>query len=108
MQRCSLSPERSGARHDGKSRRARLVVFIAILGAHVLGVLFFPTLRRPFSQTPGDEFSTTIAFLEPIQPKPFAEAAKLHAPSPTKRETTREGVQGTALPKTPEDRKSVV
>jgi hypothetical protein len=77
-------------------------VFIAILGAHVLGVLFFPTLRRPFLQTPGDEFSTTIAFLEPIQPQPFAEAAKLHAPSPTKRETAREGVQGTAPPKTPE------
>ncbi len=102
MQRCSLSPHRSGARHAGTSRRARLAVFIAILGVHVLGVLFFPNLRRPFLQTPGDEFSTTIAFLEPIQPQQFAEAEKLHAPSPTKRETAREGVQGAALPKTPE------
>lgn len=102
MQGDLLAPHRSGARQGWKSRLARLVAFTAILGVHVLGVLYFPTLRRPFSHTPGDEFSTTVAFLEPTQPQQSAQTATLHAPSPPKRERARESVQATAPLKTPE------
>jgi hypothetical protein len=97
-----LASHRSGARQGWKSRLARLVAFTAILGVHVLGVLFLPTLRRPFLQTPGDEFSTAIAFLQPIQPQQSPQKAKLHPQSPTKREPAQKGVRGTPPPKTPE------
>jgi hypothetical protein len=71
------------------------------LVVHVLGVLFLPTLRPPFSGAPGDEFSTTVAFLEPIQSQQSTQTAKLHAPAPTKRQPSREILQGTASAKTP-------
>jgi hypothetical protein len=83
-------------------------LFVAILGVHILAFLFFPLLRRPLFQTPADEFSTTIAFLKPIQPHELTEAVKLHAPAPAKRETARERVQGKALPEKPESTESEI
>jgi hypothetical protein len=97
-----LAPHRLGARQNWKSRLARLVTFTAILGIHLLWVLCFPTLRRPFFHMPGDELTTTIAFLEPMQPQPSAQTVKLRARSPTKREPARKNVRGAALPETSE------
>jgi len=102
MQMHLLASHRSGARQGWKPRLARLVAFTAVLGAHVLGVLFLPTLRRPFLQTPGDELSTAIAFLQPIQPQHSAAAAKLDPQSPTKREPAQKSVRVKPLPKTPD------
>jgi hypothetical protein len=81
-------------------------LFVAILGVHILGFLFFPPLRRPLFQTSDDEFSTTIAFLKPIQPHQLAEEMMLHAPAPAKRETAGERAQGRALPKKPDSAES--
>jgi hypothetical protein len=70
-----LAPHKTGTRPRRDLHPARVAIFLALLGAHGLAVLYFASLRGPVPDSADDGFATTVFFLE--------DKPKRHAPQVT-------------------------
>ncbi|HEY6458138.1 MAG TPA: hypothetical protein VIY90_22915 [Steroidobacteraceae bacterium] len=60
----------------------RIAIFFVLLGAHMLGVLYFASLRGPAPERSDNGFATTVFFVQDRPQRPATEVTKLTAPSP--------------------------
>lgn len=63
-------------------RPVRIAIFLALLGAHVLGVLYFASLRRPVAVGSANGFATTVFFLQDQPQHHATQVRKLAARAP--------------------------
>jgi hypothetical protein len=97
-----LEPHKTGARPRRDLHPVRAAIFLALLGAHVLGVLYFASLRRPVPDGFDTGFATSVFFLEDAAQRHATQVTKLPArsrlaPTPTDRILQRPLAPGTPL-----------
>jgi hypothetical protein len=79
----------------------RVAIFLALLGAHVLGVLYFASLRGPVADSTDTGIATSVFFLEDNVQRHATHVTKLRARSPLAPTPPDRMPQGPLVPETP-------
>jgi hypothetical protein len=86
-----LAPHKTGTRTRQELRPVRGAIFLTLLAAHLLGVLYFASLRGPISDSADEGFATTVFFVAPTAEHHATQVTNL-LPRPTIAPTRTDGL----------------